>query len=580
MEDGRQTVRVAASRGWPLSALRGIPLVVVTALTVAGCDGDRATTVEVPPPDGFAFVDVAAEAGLTRVVHAGRPGKDHLLDSAGTGAAWLDYDQDGNLDAYVVNAWKLSGASIVEKGANALYRNRGDGTFEDVTERAKVGGEGRWGSGVAVADYDNDGWPDILVTNFGPNTLYRNRGDGSFENVAGRAGIEAPGWNTGAAFLDADGDGDLDLYIAAYIVATLDDVLRARRTLNWKGVDQVAFGPFGLNGAADHFFRSDGHGGFEEATADSGLLDRAEGYGFTVRAADLDQDGDVEIYVANDSDANYAYRNEGGGRFKDVALWSGNAFDAQGAAQAGMGVAVGDVDGDTIPDLFVTNFSEDFSTLYRGTGRGFFDDVSDFSRVGPATYRQLSWGTAFADLDNDGDLDLVVANGHIYPQVDDHPEFGMTYAQTNLVLENDGTGRFVDASERAGPGFRISRSSRGLAAGDYDNDGDLDLLVTALDAPPALLRNDSTSGSWLTVQCSVEPGAGTVIGARVIVEANGRTLVRDVSGSGSFLSVHDPRLHFGLGSATSVRRLEVVWPDGTTTSMEDVAVNQALRIRK
>ena len=234
-------------------------------------------------------MDVAREAGITRVVLSGRPGKDHLLDSAGTGVAWLDYDRDGRLDAYIVNGWRLEGDRVAEKGRNALYRNRGDGTFEDVTDRAGVAGEGHWGSGVAVADYDGDGRPDLLVTNFGPNVLYRNRGNGTFENVAGKAGIEVPGWNTGAAFFDADGDGDLDLYIAGYVDCTLEEVLRAKPVLDWKGVERVAVGPFGLPGAPDHFFLSDGKGRFREATGEAGLTDKGLGYGFAVRAADFDR---------------------------------------------------------------------------------------------------------------------------------------------------------------------------------------------------------------------------------------------------------------------------------------------------
>ena len=403
----------------------------------------------------FRFVDVTRDAGLTRVVHAGRVDKDHLLDSAGTGVAWIDYDQDGFLDIYVVNAWALSGNRIVERGKNALYRNRGNGTFEDVTETAGVDGEGRWGCGVAVADFDNDGWPDLFVTNFGSNILYRNLGDGRFENVAAKAGVEAPGWNTGASLFDADGDGDLDLYIAAYIDATIEEVLNAKRTLIWKGTEKVAYGPFGLTGARDRFFLSDGEGGFVEATAESGLEDRGRGYGFGVRAADLDGDEDLDIYVANDSDANYLYRNRGDGTFEEVGLWTGAAFNVDGAAQAGMGVAVGDADGDGNLDIFVTNFSEDFNTFYRGAGGGFFEDLSVPSGISEPTFLPLSWGTVMADLDNDGDLDLVVANGHIYPQVDQVSD-GLTYRR--------GEARFVEecpARERGeGPVRRRDRGRR------------------------------------------------------------------------------------------------------------------------
>ena len=559
------------------------------ALGAASCGGSSKETPSaiassLPPPpnvEPFVFVDVAQEAGLTRTLLAGRPGKDHLLDSAGAGVAWLDFDRDGFLDAYLVNGWKLSGDQVVEKGRNALYRNRGDGTFEDVTDASHTGGEGRWGGGVAVADYDNDGYPDIFLTNFGPNVLYRNRGDGTFENVAARAGVEAPGWNTGAAFFDADSDGDLDLYVASYIDATLEDVLKAKPSLDWKGVDKVALGPFGLTGAADHFFLSDGHGHFQEASEAAGLEDRALAYGFSVRAADFDGDGDADLYVANDSDPNYLYRNEGKGKFREVGLWSGAALNDNAAAQAGMGIAVGDAQGDGFLDIFVTNFAEDYSTLYRGDGKGFFQDVSEEAGVAQPTFKPLSWGTEFADLDCDADEDLVVANGHIYPQVDRHPEFGNAYAQRSLLLENSGQGKFIDATGSAGPGFAPARVSRGLAAGDYDNDGDLDLLISNLDAPPTLLRNDTPRrGSCLTVSLQVPSGHGTAIGAVVTVEAGGRKLTRDLSSSTSYLSAPDPRLHFGLADAKKVDRLEVRWPDGVRQVLTDVAVDRPLTVRK
>ncbi len=529
------------------------------------------------PPSDFRFVEVAAEAGLDRVLLAGRPGKDHLLDSAGAGAAWIDYDRDGHLDLYLVNGWRLEGGRVVEKGNNALYRNRGDGIVEDVTERAGVADAEHWGSGVAVADFDGDGWPDLFVTNFGPNVLYRNRGDGTFQDVAAEMGLQAPGWNTGAAFLDADRDGDLDLYVARYIEASLKDVLEARPTLDWKGVVKVALGPFGLPGATDRFFSRDGER-FVEATEPSGLTDRARGFGFAVQAHDFDDDGDLDLYVANDSDANFLYRNEGGGKFQEIGLWSGAALDANGAAQAGMGLAVGDVDGDGLLDVFVTNFSEDFSTLYRALGDAFFEDASRPSGVGPASYQPLSWGAVLEDFDSDGDLDLAIANGHIYPQVEEHPDLGIRYRQPNLLLENDGRGNFTDVTGRAGPGFQQAESSRALVAGDYDDDGDVDLLVTHLDAPPSLLRNDGEQGNWLRVECRLPSGSPWAVGARVTVTAGGRRTVREIASNGSFLSAHDPRLHFGLGTASQADRVEVRWPDGTVTRLDNVPANQRLLV--
>ena len=526
----------------------------------------------------FHFVDVAAEAGLTEVLWCGRPGKDHLLDSAGTGAAFLDYDRDGRLDIYLANAWRLDGSTIVGKGPHRLYRGLSNGTFRDVTDVAGVAGEGSWGCGVFAADFDADGWPDLLVTSFGPNLLYRNRGDGTFENVAAEWGIDAPGWNTGAACFDADGDGDLDIYVAAYIDCSMEDVLAAERTLDWKGLAKVAFGPFGLTGAKDHFFLAAAHGRYTDATIEAGFEDKALGFGFAVRAGDFDQDGDSDLYVANDSDANYLYQNEGAGQFREVGLWSGCAFSASGVAQASMGVAVGDADGDGWLDLFLTHFADDYSTFYRGIEDGFFEDATAQWDLAESTFQALSWGTALADLDNDGDLDLVMANGHIYPQVDAHPEAGAAYKQRNQVFENR-NGVFVDVTNEAGPGFQLLESSRGLAVGDYDNDGDLDLLITNLDAPPTLLRNDSRCGSWVTIDCQVPPGS-VHVGTRVNVTVAGRTQTRDVAVGDSYLCTHDARLHVGLGSAETIDAIEVLWPDGTTSARVQIPARQMLTITK
>jgi hypothetical protein len=542
------------------------------------------------PAGRFHFEDAGPRLGLTRVLEAGRPGKDHLLDSAGAGAAFLDYDKDGRIDIYLVNGWRLSGSAVAARGKNALYHQRADGTFDDVTDQAGVGGEGQWGSGAFVADYDNDGWADILVTSFGRNVLYRNLGNGRFEDVAARAGIQAPGWNTGAAFFDADGDGWLDLYVAQYIDCTLDDVLKAKPSLWWRGLEQVAFGPFGLKGAPDHFFRNV-KGRFVEATKEAGLTDLALGFGFAVRAFDFDGDGHPDLYVANDSDPNYLYRNDGKGHFKEIGVPSFSAFDINGAAQASMGVAVGDVNGDGVADLFVTNFSEDFSTLYKGLGGAFFEDVSRATGVGPITYRPLSWGTAMADLDDDGDLDLVVADGHIYPQIDRHPELIGTFRQRNLLLENRSVRDdvpsgappetlFRDASEQAGPGFTLSRSHRGLAVGDYDNDGRLDILITALDSPPELLHNESAAGAWLTVVCENPGGTAIPMGTTVTVTAGGRTMTRDLASGDSYLSTHDPRLHFGLGKAERADEVLVRWPDGTRSVRTSVPARQFLVVKK
>jgi enediyne biosynthesis protein E4 len=530
------------------------------------------------PAAAFRFREAAAELGVTGPLDlAGRPGKDHLLDSAGTGLALLDFDRDGRLDIYIVNGFLLAGDQVVERGRNALWRQREDGTFEDATDRAGVDGKGRWGSGAAAADFDGDGWTDILVTNFGPNLLYRNLGDGRFEDVAAQVGLECPGWNTGAAFFDADGDGRLDVYIAGYIDCSLGDVLRARRTLDWKQRAKVAAGPFGLKGAPDHFFHQEG-GRFVDRTREAGLEDRVLGFGFAVRAADFDDDGDADLLVANDSEANYYYRNEGHGRFKELGVIAGCALNSSGASQANMGIAVGDIDGDGILDIICTTFAEDSLALYRGLGGGnFADSTKEWDLQGP-TYRPMKWGCVLGDFDCDGDLDLALACGHIYPQVDEHPEVGQTYAQTLLLLENRGT-VFRDVTAAAGPDLAVRRSHRGLVAGDIDNDGDLDLIGTALDQRPFILRNEGPQGAWLTVVLEDERGPISLVGARVTVTAGGRRQIRDVAAGDSFLSTNDPRPHFGLGAAERADRVEVRWPDGSRTVLNDVPARKFLRVR-
>jgi hypothetical protein len=530
-----------------------------------GCGGQEAPAPPSPAPPPFHFT----EESVPTVVWCGRKEKPHLLESGGSGLALLDYDGDGDLDLYVVNGWRLDGEKVAERGRNALWRNRGDGTFEDVTEQAGVGDDG-WGCGAAVGDVEGDGDPDLFVTNFGKDVLYVNRGDGTFARARDPPGID--GWSTGAVFLDADGDGDEDLYVAGYIDCTLDEVLLAKPTLEWHGT-KVMFGPFGLEGKRNAYFENAGGGRFVEATAKAGLLDAGAYFSFGVMALDVDGDLDLDLYVANDSNPNYLYRNDGGGRFREVGLWSGAALDAGGAAQAGMGVGAGDVDGDGDPDILVTNFEKDATTLYRNDGRCLFADVSEGSGVKGPTYAPLSWGTAIEDLDLDGDLDLFVANGHIYPQADSVPEAGTSYAQTNLLLMNRGDGRFVDASRGAGPGLLVSRSSRGVAAGDLDNDGDVDLVVSNVDAPPTILRNGTARrGRWLTVDA---PGA-----RKVVVEAGGKRWTRHEVRGGSFCSASDPRFHFGLGEVARIDRMTVTWPDGREQAVEGAAPDRLVRVAR
>jgi len=549
-------------------------VLLVAAGLLAGCGGEsKPEPPRVPPaaePDvaPFSFVDVAAAAGVRAVTWCGRPAKPHILESGGTGLALLDYDGDGDLDLYLVNAWRLDGAEIVEKGRNVLYRNRGDGTFEDVTEAAGVGDDG-WGCGVAVGDPDGDGDPDLFVSNFGPDVLYLNDGDGTFTRAPDPPGID--GWSTGAVFFDADGDGDEDLFVAAYIDCTLDGVLHAKPTLDWKGA-KVMLGPFGLEGKANRYFENRGGNRFVEATKAAGLEDKGLYYSFGVAALDLDLDNDLDLYVANDSNPNYVYRNDGHGKFQEIGLWSGASLDANGAGQAGMGIAPGDYDEDGDVDLFVSNFAADACALYRNGGNCLFEDVTGRVGLREPTYAPLSWGTVMADFDLDGDLDLFVANGHIYPQADTNPNSDTTFRQANLLFANERV-RFHDVSHEAGPGLAVVEASHGVAAGDLDGDGDLDLVVANVDAPPTVLRNDTTPrGAWMIVAA---PEA-----RRVVVEAGGRRWVRERVVGGSFLSASDPRFHFGLGAVDRVETLTCVWPDGTQEVRRGITANRVVTIRR
>ena len=475
------------------------------------------------------------------------------MESNGTGLGVVDYDGDGDLDLYLVNGWRLEGDQVVEKGRDVLYRNDGD-SFFDVTEQAGLGDDS-WGSGLATGDIDSDGLVDLLVTNFGPDTLYRNRGDGSFERVENSPSID--GWSAGAVFFDADGDADEDLYLGAYIECTLEEVLNEKPSLDWEGL-KVMLGPFGLEGEANQYFENLGGGEFRLATEEAGLEDVGLFYTFGIMALDLDGDLDLDIYAANDSNPNYIYKNDGQGQFQEVGLWSGAALDLMGAAQAGMGLAAGDLESDGLADILVTNFQKDASTLYRNLGDFMFEDVTRNLLLDKPTFPLLSWGTTLSDFDHDGDLDVFVANGHIYPQADLVPDISGGFKQPNLMLLNEG-GTFVDVTSQSGPGLAVEEVSHGLAVGDLDFDGDLDMAISNIDTAPTVLRNETKHlGSWMVVDA-----AGAV---RVEADAGEHHYVRHRVVGGSFLSVNDPRHHFGLGEAEQVDRLTVFWPDGSQKS--------------
>jgi len=577
---------------------------------VAGVEPDAsAASAEASPPR---LVDATAGSGIVFKNRCGAQAKQKLwlTETMGAGAAWLDYDLDGTLDLYLVNGSSYDRAPGAGE-PNRLFRGDGAGRFTDVTGRARVGDRG-WGYGVAVGDIDNDGDPDVYVTNLGANVLYRNNGDGTFTDITARAGVGRASWSTSAAFFDMDGDGDLDLYVAAYVELDRAKVpargskeAAARITCNLRGIP-VYCGPLGLTPAQDTLYRNNGDGTFSDATRAAGVWLDPPLFGLGVVTLDYDDDGDQDVYVANDSCPNLLWRNRGDGTFEEVGMESLSALSAEGMAQAGMGVDAGDYDGDGRLDLVVTNFSSDLNTIHHNEGGRYFSDES-LALGMDATYMNLSWGVGFEDFDEDGDEDLFIANGHVYPQVDDY-DIGTRYRQANDLFENVGS-RFKRAPAKEG--LAPQRSFRGTAFGDYDSDGDVDVLVTALDDPVLLLRNEThRRGHFLeirlegaarpagatptpgeTPQAGPAPGAVGAwpafrpsnrdgVGARVTITAGGRRIVRERKGGGSYLSASDPRLHFGLGEAAVADLVEVRWPSGLTELWRDVPADRLLVLRE
>ena len=530
-------------------------------------------------PLGVSFVDVAQEAGLAGFVQiSGKPDKPTILDSMGGGVAFLDYDRDGDLDIYFTNGSTGStqeGFAAGREARDALYRNDGDGRFSDVTAAARLG-DAQWTMGVTVADYDNDGWPDIYLTNYGPNVLYHNRGDGSFEDVTAVAGVGDPHWSMGAAFFDYDNDGDLDLYVANYVDFDPHFTPADPSFCTYRGV-MVYYGPRGLKGAPDTLYRNDGKGRFSDVTAAAGIRD-PNLYGFQPLAFDYDGDGDIDVYVADDLTPNLLWRNNGDGTFTEVGLGAGVAVSEKGKEQGSMGMALGDYNGDGLPDIYVTNFTEEYHTLYRNDGGGYFSDVTGLAHLAEPTWNMVGWGTAFIDYDNDGDQDLYAANGHVYPQVDKF-DFATRYLEPSQLFENRGAAGFGEVTARAGPGFAVARAHRGSAAGDYDDDGDVDLVLNNLDQPAALLRNDGGNREhWLEVLLEGSRSNRDALGARVVVSAGGRRQGRWRLSGSSFLSSEDPRLHFGLGREAEAESLVVTWPDASVESFSHVAADRRYRI--
>jgi enediyne biosynthesis protein E4 len=521
------------------------------------------------------FTDVAKEAGLTMMnVFGGVDTKKYIIETTGTGVAIFDYDNDGWPDIFIVNGTKLEGFPAGKAPTNHLYHNNHDGTFTDVTEKAGLARTG-WGQGVCVGDYDNDGWEDLYVTYYGKNVLYRNNGNGTFTDVSDKAGVGGSGkaWGTGCAFVDYDRDGRLDLMVANYVDFDLSAAPAPgeRPSCIWKGVP-VMCGPQGLPGAKNILYHNRGDGTFEDVTSKAHIDQTTGHYAFSVTTLDFDDDGWPDIFVACDSTPSILYHNNRDGTFTDVAITAGAAFNEDGRAQAGMGSTVADYDGHGKLDIFKTNFSDDTATLYRNNGDGTFDDVTYRAGLGLNT-QYLGWGTMFLDFDNDGWPDLLLVNGHVYPEVDSQ-HLGSNFQEPRILYHNNGDGKFTDISTTAGPGITRAESSRGLAVGDLWNDGRISAVVSNMNAPPSLLVNQvRTPNHWVALRTIGTKSNRDGIGARIRVRAGARTLIDEVRSGSSFDSNNDMRVHFGLGAAAKIDWVEVRWPSGLLEKFENVGVD-------
>ncbi len=528
------------------------------------------------------FQDVAKAAGLTSWTHhMGSPDKNFILETVGSGVALLDYDNDGWLDIYLVNGSSVDAENGKAKpGHAALFHNNHDGTFTDVTAKAGVAND-RWGFGAVVGDFDNDGWPDLYVTNYGKNRLYRNNHDGTFTDVAEKAGVAVGGgstgasWSTGATWGDYDGDGLLDLFVPGYVhmdqlpqIAAQASSTSALAFCEFRGV-KVMCGPHGLRGDPDHLFRNNGDGTFTDVSQHAGVGDPNHYYGLSSLFIDLNGDGKPDLLVADDSTPNYLYINKGDGTFEDDSFASGFALNESGRETASMGIGAGDLTHDGRVDLYTTTFSDDYNPLYRNDGDANFTDVAYQAGIAEVTYPFLGWGTTFFDYDNDGWLDLFVANGHVYPQVDAQ-KWGTTYAQRPLLFHSD-KGKLALVAAVENTGLAKLATSRGVAVGDLFNDGHMDIVVNNMDSTPSLFRDViKNENHWIGLHLigvpSNEPGKSgsprDAVGATVWVTAEGFRQRADVISGGSFASGPDPRLHFGIGNATTIDKIEIRWPSG------------------
>lgn len=541
---------------------------------VAGIEKAEAmNTSYVGPAAELRFTDIAKPAGIT-FKHVFSPEKKYITESMSGGVALFDYDNDGYLDIYFVNSLTVDLAKSHQRTTSALYHNTGNNSFTDVTDKAGVGDIG-FGMGVAVGDYNNDGFEDFYVTCLGPNHLFKNNGNGSFTDVTVKARVEDPRWSTGAAFVDYDNDGKLDLFVSNYVGFDFNQLpeFGVGRTCQFKGVP-VQCGPRGLPGAGDTLYHNDGNGVFSDVSKKAGVADPNGYYGLGVICSDFDEDGLVDIFVANDSTPNFLYHGNGDGTFKEIGFISGTAVNESGSEQGSMGVTLGDYDHDGKLDLFITNFDDEYNVLYHNDGRGSFTDVSFKSKVAQVSLPYVGWGTKFFDYDNDGWADLFVANGHVYPQRGH-------YRQRELVHHNNRDGTFSEVASQTGSALMEERVGRGVAFGDFDNDGDVDIVVNDLDGSPQLLRNDggNTNNSVLIKTVGVKSNRSG-IGARVKIVAGDLVQIDEVRSGGSYLSQSDLRLHFGLEKRTKIDLLEVRWPGGAVDRVTNLNANKIVTIKE
>ena len=515
------------------------------------------------------FVDVTEEAGIDFHHVNGAEGAFHLPETLGAGGAFFDADNDGFLDIYLVNSGYWDKPTV-----SALYRNNRDGTFTDITTAARVENRGNYGQGVACADYDNDGNVDLYVTNFGANVLYRNNGDGTFTDVTVAAGVGDPGWSSSACFLDYNADGYLDLFVVNYLVYSLDVPYLP---CGEDGI-QTYCHPSLFEGAPDTLYRNNGNGTFtdvSQATGVGGIGGMFHGKGLGVVAADFNNDGAPDLYVANDDTRNDFFYNNGDGTFSEISLLAGCAYSFNGIAQAGMGVAVGDYNADSWLDIFVTNLSYETNALYRNNGDGTFTDVIYEAHLGKESFLFVGFGTGFFDADNDGWQDIFIVNGHILDNIEDTHDV-LTYRQPDQLFRNKGDGTFQEVSESAGAYFQRAAVSRGALFGDYDSDGDVDLLVTQSNGPATLLKNKTEpQNNWVSIKTVGVISNRDGIGTRIAVTTGEHTQIQEINPGASYLSSHDPRCYFGLGTHTSIDRLEVRWQSGVVQVFENLVANQA-----